>query len=74
MKHTTQYLFGIETDELKDKLYPDALQFKKDSATKLLYHLVYDVKYSKDNDERISKIQDAIKHTEDLIKEMRWKK
>ena len=69
MTHSTQYLYNIQPTELADMLYPEALQFKIDSA-KLLLSQLYEPHFTERDIVHISAVYRAIKFNEALLKEL----
>jgi len=67
--NTTNYLYGIEVEELDNKFYFEALQYKLEKG-KLLYKELY---LSNDNtrevQDRMFYVYQALEHTEKLIQE-----
>jgi len=67
---TTQYLYGIQPNELENKFYYEALQYKLDAAKKLhveLYNLPHS--YGDEVHIRLFYVQKAINHTQNLLNE-----
>ena len=69
MTHSTQYLYNIQPTDLATMLYPEALQFKIDSANSLLAKL-YEPHFTERDTVRISAVYRAIKFNEALLKEL----
>ena len=69
MTHSTQYLYNIQPAVLADMLYPEALQFKIDSANLLLAQL-YEPHFTERDIVHISAVYRAIKFNEALLKEL----
>ena len=66
---TTQYLYGIEPEELDNKYYFEALKYKLESGSKL-YKSLYEIKeQTKKESDRTFWVLDAIDHTRKLIQE-----
>ena len=65
----TQYLFGIEPEELEDKLYYDALRFKLAKVESLHSELYNKPNQSYEDRVRLHNVQKALRHTVDLIAE-----
>ena len=63
---STEYLYGIQPDELKGMEYFDALKFKLEKAKDLYFELWKDNK----NEERAFWVWNAKMHTEKLLKEI----
>lgn len=66
---TTQELYGILPKELATMLYPDALKAKLAGGKKLIAELLQPNFMDRDT-HKINKINKAIKHTEQLLKEL----
>lgn len=70
MTHSTQYLYNIQPTELAPMLYPEALQFKINSANSLLAKL-YEPHFTERDIVRISAVYRAIKFNEALLSELK---
>ena len=66
---TTQYLYGIEPEELDNKYYFEALKYKLEVGSKLYKSLYKIKKQTKEESDRTFWVLDAIDHTRKLIKE-----
>ena len=67
MRHSTEYLYGIEPFEIADMPYKTALQFKYDCATELYNMLYLDEEH---DTERMYAVLKARTHTRELIDEL----
>ena len=65
---TTQYLYGIEPEELDNKYYFEALKYKLEAGG-ILYERLYKLEETKEISDRKFWVLDAISHTRKLIKE-----
>ena len=70
MTYSTQYLYNIQPAILADMLYPEALQFKIDSANSLLAKL-YEPHFTERDTVHISAVYRAIKFNEALLSELK---
>ena len=70
MTHSTQYLYNIQPAILANMLYPEALQFKIDSANLLLAKL-YEPHFTIRDTVHISAVYRAIKFNEALLSELK---
>jgi len=68
--HNTRYLYNINPQELTDLSYPNALTHKLNSGKQLL-HTLMEVPFQTRDDERVSAVHKAIKHTMYLINELK---
>lgn len=69
MKHTTQYLYNINPSKFSNMPYSQALQFKIDSAKKLIDDLQR-VHYTQRDDERLNATYRAISFNYRLLEEL----
>ena len=67
MRHSTEYLYGIEPFELIDMPYKAALQFKYDCTKELYTLLQLDIE---PDTVRINAVLKARSHTRELIEEL----
>ena len=66
---TTQYLYGIEPEELDNKYYFPALKHKVETGKKL-YKYIHNIENkTKEESDREFWVLDALNHTRKLIKE-----
>jgi len=70
MKYSTQYLYGINSKQLATMLYPEALQFKVDSAKLLICNLL-EPHYTLRDDQRIGAVHKAISFNTKLLEELK---
>lgn len=68
--HTAEYLYNIQPSQLANMLYPDALEFKIQSAKQLIGKLI-EPHYFERDDHRIAAIQRAIKFNQSLLEELK---
>ncbi len=68
MNHSTEYLYGIPPLHLEDKLYYEALEFKKQQGQKL-YKSLYNMRRNDREDVRMHYVSKALKHTQLLLDE-----
>ncbi len=70
MRHSTEYLYGINPLLLAEMPYKKALYFKLDSAKQLFDKLYLDTTYQTRDDEHVDAVYKALKHTRGLINEL----
>lgn len=66
---TTEELYGISPKQLAEMNYKQALEYKIQGAKDILVALL-EPHYMERNAHRINKVNKAIKHTEQLLKEL----
>ncbi len=66
----THYLYDIEPEELIQMNYVDAIEYKMACADELVRKLLIP-HYTKRDDSRLSKVMDARKFNEGLLKELK---
>ena len=66
--HSTQYLYGIDPEELYGMYYYDALEYKYEKG-KELYFRLYNEDRDEDADIRMFYVNKAVEHTAGLIDE-----
>lgn len=67
--HSTQYLYGIDPEELTGMLYFDALQYKYDAGTRLYRKLWLIPKKTEEEQDRMFYVEKAQRHTKALLDE-----
>jgi len=67
---TTFYLYGIEPERLMQLNYFEAITLKHELAKDLIAELYEEPMDSRDED-RIAKVHKAIKHNQDVLKELK---
>ena len=69
---STKYLFDIDAEDLEDKLYFDALNYKL-IAGRRLYRELYLIKNpTKEEEDRMFYVSKALRHIEGLLEESEW--
>ena len=66
---TTEYLYGIQPEELKDMLYFDALKYKYDACTRLFRKLYLTDRKTDEQNLQLWHVTKAQEHTEKLLLE-----
>ncbi len=64
---STQYLFGIDAEDLENKFYFDALDYKLIAGRRLFRELYMIKKPTKEEEDRMFYVDKAMKHTERLL-------
>jgi len=68
--HSTQFLYGIEPNELIGMKYINALAYKRDKGIELYRKLFLIPNRTEEEDERLFYVGKAVHHTEKLIEEI----
>lgn len=68
MNHSTFYLYGITPQDLENKEYFEALEFKREKG-KELYRKLYNMDRDNAEDVQLHYVLKALRHTEELINE-----
>lgn len=72
MARSTQYLYGIDPSEIRDMRYEDALEYKLNHAKDLFARMTMDrMVKSYEDEERLHYVYKAMRHTQNLLKELR---
>ena len=66
---TTQYIYGIDPDELENKYYFEALQYKKEEGIKLYRKLFLKHNKTEDDTTQMFWVAKGLDHTEKLLDE-----
>jgi len=66
---STKYLYDIDSSDLEDKLYFDALEYKLEAGRRLYRELFLKHDKTKEEEDRMFYVAKAQRHTEKLLEE-----
>lgn len=69
MRHSTEYLYGIDPSDIMKMTYKIALQFKLDVGSEL-YYMLSSEPYKDQDTDRMFYVMKAITHTRKLLDEL----